>query len=72
MPETGIGAQAMLALGCHAGFVFPSDLEPSERWYAPGTDLAELTMSANGLMTVPTRRVAPEIGGSWKLVCDLG
>ena len=72
MPETGIGAQAMLALGCHAGFVFPSDLEPSDRWYAPGTDLAELTMSANGLMTVPTRRVAPEIGSSWKLVCDLG
>ncbi len=72
MPETGIGAQTMLALGCHEGFVFPSDLEPSERWYAPGTDLAELTMSANGLMKVPTHRIAPKIGGAWKLVCDLG
>ncbi len=67
MPETGIGAQAMLALGSHAGFVYPSDLEPSERWYAGGTDPIELTMEPDGTMVVPTRR--PSVSREdWKLL----
>ncbi|MFQ5702412.1 MAG: enolase C-terminal domain-like protein [Gemmatimonadales bacterium] len=71
MPETGVGAQAMLALGCHAGFVFPSDLEPSDRWYPAGTDLIELAMSGDGRMDVPGRRIVPAEGTDWKLLCDL-
>lgn len=56
MPETGLGAQAALALAAHEGFVYPSDLEPSERWYRPGTDIVPLTMSRDGLMAVPSLR----------------
>jgi O-succinylbenzoate synthase len=54
MPETGLGAQSAMALAVHAACVYPSDVEPSERWYEPGTDLLELTMSDAGSMTVPT------------------
>ncbi len=71
MPETGLGAQAMLAVGCHAGFVFPSDLEPSERWYVPGSDVIELAMSDTGLMAVPERRVVPDLEGRAKLLMEL-
>ena len=67
MPETGVGAQAMLALGAHAGFVFPTDLEPSDRWYAPGTDTIELTMQSDGTMLVPSRRPAVS-RDNWELV----
>lgn len=58
MPESGLGAQAMLALGGHAGFVYPSDIEPSNRWYKAG-DLIELTMDEEGLMAVPSKRMVP-------------
>src|SRR5262249_29380030 len=56
MPETGLGAQTMLALGCHGGFSFPTDIEPSDRWYKPGMDLIELTMNSDGTMPVPQQR----------------
>ena len=56
MPETGLGAQAMLALGDFAGFVYPSDIEPSDRWYETGADLVELQMTADGIMKVPVAR----------------
>lgn len=56
MPETGLGAQAMLALAAHGGFVYPSDLEPSERWYGAGADLVDLTMGPDGTMPVPRAR----------------
>ena len=59
MPETGLGAQAMLALGGHTGFVFPSDIEPSDRWYSPGADVVELSMTARGTMPVPAARSIP-------------
>ncbi|UCD25338.1 MAG: o-succinylbenzoate synthase, partial [Gemmatimonadota bacterium] len=67
MPETGIGAQATLALASHAGFLFPSDLEPSERWYAAGADPVELTMDPDGTMPVPSSRPAVNRDG-WTLV----
>ncbi len=70
MPETGIGAQAMLALGCHAGFVYPSDLEPSVRWYPLGADPVELTMEPDGTMAVPDRRPALTSDG-WELVGEI-
>ncbi len=61
MPETGLGAQATLALACHAGFVYPSDLEPSDRWYVPGADLVPLEMAADGTMPVPAERLRLEL-----------
>jgi len=67
MPETGVGAQAMLALGAHAGFVYPTDLEPSDRWYAPGADPIELTMDPDGTMLVPLER-PPVSRDGWELV----
>jgi O-succinylbenzoate synthase len=67
MPETGIGAQAMLALGAHAGFVYPTDIEPSERWYAAGTDPVELNMEPDGTMAVPSRRPTVSREG-WELI----
>ena len=53
MPETGIGAQAILALGALPRFVYPTDVEPSDRWYASGTDPLPLVMAADGTMDVP-------------------
>jgi O-succinylbenzoate synthase len=70
MPETGIGAQAMLALGCHAGFVYASDIEPSERWYEAGTDPVELTMGPDGTMSVPPERPSVSRKG-WELVGEV-
>lgn len=72
MPETGLGAQAMLALGCHGGFVFPSDLEPSERWYGPGVDLIELVMDGDGTMPVPDRRPPVDVATRARLVFETG
>ncbi|MSR05689.1 MAG: o-succinylbenzoate synthase [Gemmatimonadetes bacterium] len=71
MPETGLGAQAMLALAGHAGFVYPSDIEPSERWYVPGVDLVELTMDAQGRMPVPDARLDPRMPLDAELVAAL-
>lgn len=53
MPESGIGAQAILALASFAGFVYPADVEPSARWYEPGTDPVSIEMSEEGWIDVP-------------------
>jgi O-succinylbenzoate synthase len=53
MPETGIGARTIVALGALPRFVYPSDVEPSERWFAPGTDPLPLVMEPDGTMPVP-------------------
>ena len=53
MPETGIGARSILALSALPRFVYPSDVEPSDRWYAPDADPLPLVMSASGTMEVP-------------------
>ncbi len=71
MPETGLGAQAMLALGGHSGFVFPSDIEPSDRWYEAGTDLVPLTMAPDGTMAVPSKRPVFEPDERVGLIADL-
>ncbi len=71
MPETGLGAQAVLALAGHVGFSFPSDLEPSDRWYGDGADLIELTMDARGRMPVPSTRQVPRVAGRGRLVAEV-
>jgi O-succinylbenzoate synthase len=53
MPESGIGSQAALAAAALPGFVYPSDLEPSTRWFGRDSDVIKLTMSAEGRMPVP-------------------
>ena len=58
MPESGLGSQAAIAAACLPGFVYPSDVEPSARWFGPGADVVELTMSGEGRMKVPDRSIA--------------
>jgi O-succinylbenzoate synthase len=70
MPETGIGVQAMLALGCHAGFSYPSDVEPSERWYVAGSDTIETVMDPDGTMEVPLQR-PPVRRNRWRQLAEL-
>jgi o-succinylbenzoate synthase len=63
MPESGLGSQAALAAASLPGFIYPSDVEPSARWYGLGTDVIELTMSADGYMKVPDRSIASLLDG---------
>lgn len=58
MPESGIGSQAAIAAAALPGFVYPSDVEPSSRWFGAGADVVELKMSAKGRMPVPTTSIA--------------
>ncbi len=53
MPESGIGSQAAIAAAALPGFVYPSDVEPSARWFGKGADVIELTMTPDGHMSVP-------------------
>jgi O-succinylbenzoate synthase len=57
MPESGLGSQAAIAAASLPGFIYPSDVEPSARWFGEGVDVIELTMSSDGRMTVPTRSI---------------
>lgn len=70
MPETGLGAQAALAVAAFSACVHPTDVEPSERWYAGGSDLVELTMDPEGRMDVPTSPPAVELGEA-RLLADV-
>jgi o-succinylbenzoate synthase len=58
MPESGIGSQAALAAAAMPGFVYPSDLEPSTRWFGRNADVIKLAMSDQGQMAVPTSSAA--------------
>jgi O-succinylbenzoate synthase len=58
MPESGLGSQAAIAAAALPGFVYPSDVEPSTRWFPPGTDVIELRMRADGTMEVPRTSIA--------------
>jgi O-succinylbenzoate synthase len=53
MPESGIGSQAALAAAALPGFDYPSDLEPSARWFGRNVDVIKLTMRKDGMMAVP-------------------
>jgi O-succinylbenzoate synthase len=58
MPESGIGSQAAIAAAAQPRFVYPSDLEPSARWFGPGGDVIELRMEPDGRMAVPQQSCA--------------
>ena len=58
MPESGIGSQAALAAASLPGFVYPSDLEPSTRWFGRSADVVKLAMSNEGRMEVPKASIA--------------
>jgi o-succinylbenzoate synthase len=58
MPESGIGSQAALAAASLPGFVYPSDLEPSTRWFGRNADVVKLSMSDDGRMEVPKASVS--------------
>jgi O-succinylbenzoate synthase len=58
MPESGIGSQAALAAASLPGFVYPSDLEPSTRWFGRNSDVIKLMMSNDGGMEVPAVSIA--------------
>jgi O-succinylbenzoate synthase len=58
MPESGIGSQAAIAAASLPGFVYPSDLEPSTRWFGRNIDVVKLAMSNDGRMEVPNASVA--------------
>jgi len=53
MPESGIGSQAALAAAALPRFVYPSDLEPSSRWFGRNGDVIKLAMGKDGRMAVP-------------------
>lgn len=53
MPESGIGSQCALAAASLPLFVYPSDLEPSARWFGRNGDVIKLTMGQEGRMAVP-------------------
>jgi O-succinylbenzoate synthase len=53
MPESGIGAQAAIAAAALPRFVYPSDLEPSARWFGRNGDVIKLSMGKDGRMAVP-------------------
>jgi O-succinylbenzoate synthase len=61
MPESGIGSQAAIAAASLPGFVYPSDLEPSTRWFGRNSDVIKLTMTSDGLMDVPTTSIAARL-----------
>lgn len=61
MPESGIGSQAALAAASLPGFVYPSDLEPSTRWFGRSADVIKLVMSNDGRMEVPTASIAARL-----------
>lgn len=58
MPESGLGSQAALAAAALPDFVYPSDLEPSSRWFGPAADVIDLGMAPDGTMPVPGRSIA--------------
>lgn len=63
MPESGIGSQAALAAAALPLFQYPSDLEPSERWFGRGKDLIELEIDSDGMMQVPGASIASRVRG---------
>jgi len=64
MPESGLGSQAALGAAALPGFVLPSDLEPSTRWFGPGVDVIELRMGTDGTMPVPATSIAHRLDES--------
>jgi O-succinylbenzoate synthase len=64
MPESGIGSQAPLAVASLPGFAYPSDLEPSARWFGRNADVIKLSMDAGGRMAVPNQAAGRLLDGA--------
>ena len=64
MPDSGIGSQAPLAVAALPLCVYPSDLEPSDRWFGRDRDVIKLTMGRDGRMTVPQQSVVRLLDGA--------
>lgn len=52
MPELGVGSAQALMLAAHPLFVFPTDVEPSERWYVDDVVTPEIRL-LNGCIESP-------------------
>lgn len=52
MPELGIGSAQALMLAAHPSFSFPTDVEPSTRWYLDDIVTPEIQLS-NGFIHLP-------------------
>ncbi len=61
MPESGLGSQAALAAAAMPGFVYPSDLEASARWFGRNVDVIKLAMTPDGRMRVPGVPIAAQL-----------
>jgi O-succinylbenzoate synthase len=69
MPESGIGSQAAIAAAALPGFVYPSDVEPSARWFGKGVDVIELQMAEQGYMQVPDASIERLLNGKrWRAI----
>ncbi len=64
MPESGIGSQAAIASAALPGFVYPSDVEPSARWFGKGADVIDLQMTEDGYMQVPVVSIESLVDGA--------
>jgi len=53
MPELGLGQAQGLAVAALANCVFPTDIEPSARWFADDIIRPWLEMDADGMIRVP-------------------
>jgi o-succinylbenzoate synthase len=58
MPELGVGSAGALVLACHPGFSFPTDVEPSRRWYVDDIIQPAIELS-KGCISLP---VGPGLG----------
>jgi o-succinylbenzoate synthase len=52
MPELGVGTAATIVLASHPAFVFPTDAEPSRRWYQDDVLRPPIEM-AQGCLSLP-------------------
>ncbi len=50
MPELGVGSAQALSLTGHPGVTFPTDVEPSRRWYAHDVVEPEIALQPGGLI----------------------
>ena len=53
MPELGVGQAAGIALAALPNFRYPTDVEPSMRWYTDDVVSPFLTMDENGVLELP-------------------
>jgi O-succinylbenzoate synthase len=65
MPELGIATAQALQLASLPGFGFPTDIEPSDRWFTDDIVTPKITMDAEGLIHLPA---GPGFGYSVDLI----